>query len=76
MSSEECSDTVVGLDMLVFVEAIFDPSFCFAHMLFVTASALNHASKVFIVLTTANSLKHVWVCARVRWPTSKDTGNG
>ena len=70
--SEECSDTVVGLDMLVSLSIGLQCSL----KRFVTAFALNHSSKVFIVLTTVNSLKHVWVCARVSWPTAKDRGNG
>ena len=56
--SEECSDTVVDLDMLVglstesavFLEAILESSFCFAYMLFVTAFALNHVNRVFRVI--------------------------
>ena len=59
-----------------YVGGLVNWSAVFVEAIFVTAFALNHSSKVFIVLTTVNSLKHVCVCARVSWPTAKDRGNG
>ena len=57
-------DTLVGLVnwSTVFVEAIFESSFCFSYTLFVTAFSLSHVNKVFRVAGNVVSTWSSFAC--------------
>ena len=46
----------------MFIEAIFETSFCFTYILFVTAFALRHVSKVFRVAGNGVSNRSCFAC--------------